>query len=61
MNKDTIFTEIKKAIIEKTGRMTITCDDAFDISNKLGVKISEVGKVCNSEKIKITKCQLGCF
>ena len=39
----------------------LTCAEAFEIAQEFGVEIIEVGRVCNRQKIKIRKCQLGCF
>ncbi|WP_432401840.1 hypothetical protein [Wukongibacter sp. M2B1] len=39
----------------------LDCAVAFKIAGKLNVDISTIGQLCNKEKIKISKCQLGCF
>jgi hypothetical protein len=43
----------------KEGR--IHCSSALAIAKSLGVRPGEVGKAANRLKIKISKCQLGCF
>ena len=39
----------------------LACADAFKLAAQFGVKPREVGRICNQQKIKICKCQLGCF
>lgn len=40
---------------------SITCREARELAEKLGVKPIEVGRACNKAKIKINACELGCF
>jgi LAO/AO transport system kinase len=49
--------ELKASSVE--GRLP--CAVAFKISKKLKVSPREVGDMANKLKIKISKCQLGCF
>ena len=42
-------------------RLELTCSEAFELAERFGVAPFEVGRVCNSRRIKITGCQLGCF
>ena len=57
--------EMVNAVVEQTqdvdGVKKLTCGDAFKLAGKFGVKPVEVGRICNQQKIKICKCQLGCF
>ena len=46
---------------EPTGRKQLTCSEAFELARKHKAQIVEIGKICNQHKIKICKCQLGCF
>ena len=39
----------------------IHCAGALAIAKSLGIAPGEVGKTANKLKIKISKCQLGCF
>ena len=39
----------------------IHCSSALAIAKALGIPPGEVGKAANRLKIKISKCQLGCF
>jgi LAO/AO transport system kinase len=39
----------------------ITCAQAWEIADKFSLTKKEVGDKINELKIKITKCQLGCF
>ena len=45
--------------IAKDGK--ITCTQARKLAEDLKVSYSDVGTVANNLKIKIHKCQLGCF
>lgn len=40
---------------------SISCREAHELAEKLGVRYIEVGKACNDAKIKIYGCELGCF
>ena len=42
-------------------KKTLTCAQAFELAQKYDLKIIEIGHICNKHKIKICKCQLGCF
>ena len=42
-------------------RKTLTCAEAFELAEQYDVKPAEIGRICNQNKIKICKCQLGCF
>jgi len=49
--------ELKASLVD--GRLP--CAVAFKISKKLKVSPGEIGDMANKLKIKISKCQLGCF
>jgi len=49
--------ELKASLVD--GRLP--CAAAFRISKKLKVSPREIGDVANKLRIKISKCQLGCF
>ena len=55
----------EKELIEKLRELApqgrISCNEARQLAEKLGVEPSEVGKACDEAKIKIYGCGLGCF
>ncbi len=57
MGKEEIKARIKAAAPE--GR--ITCSAAFHLAADLGISRAEMGQFLDELRIKITKCQLGCF
>ena len=46
---------------EPDGRKQLTCAEAFELAKKYEAEIIEIGRICNQNKIRICKCQLGCF
>ncbi|WP_297211211.1 MULTISPECIES: molybdopterin-guanine dinucleotide biosynthesis protein MobB [Thermodesulfovibrio] len=65
-----VMTEIEKVQIrklieenlrEKSKDGKITCSEARKIAEQLSVPYIEVGRLANELKIKIRKCELGCF
>ena len=46
---------------EEGGRMKLSCADAFRLAAELGVQPRDIGRICDAQNIKITKCQMGCF
>ena len=42
-------------------RRRISCEQAHRLAAELGVRVSRIGEICQSEQIKIEHCQLGCF
>ena len=52
---------IEKLLREKSNNGKITCAEARKIAEQLNVEYIEVGRVANELKIKIRKCELGCF
>ena len=57
--------DILKAIISKTetinDRKHLPCPEAFKIAEEYKIALADIGNICNENKIKIYKCQLGCF
>ena len=53
--------ELQKRLRQASTRNRIPCASALAIAKSLGVATAEVGKSANKLKIKISKCQLGCF
>jgi len=46
---------------EADGKLRLACADAFRVAADQGVSVGAIGQVCNQHKIKMVKCQLGCF
>lgn len=52
---------VEKLLKEKSNDEKITCTEARKIAEELKVPYIEVGRMANELKIKIRKCELGCF
>ncbi|MCX5771408.1 MAG: hypothetical protein NTZ09_14230 [Candidatus Hydrogenedentes bacterium] len=59
--EQSLLDAIKQAAVEREGRVVLACAAAFRISAETGGALSEIGRTCNQEGIKIIGCQLGCF
>jgi hypothetical protein len=46
---------------EINGVKKLACAEAFELAQQFETEIIEIGHICNQHKIKICKCQLGCF
>lgn len=53
--------ELENRLLQASEDNRIQCARALAIAKSLGIKPAEVGKTANRLKIKISKCQLGCF
>lgn len=53
--------ELADKLLKASRENRISCAGAFAIAKSLGIPTAEVGKAANRLKIKISKCQLGCF
>lgn len=53
--------KLKAALEEIAPDAEVSCQEARKLAEELGVDYSEVGAMCNTLKIKIRSCQLGCF
>jgi LAO/AO transport system kinase len=53
--------ELEQRLHKASRESRIHCSSALAIAKSLGVPAAEVGKTANKLKIKISKCQLGCF
>jgi LAO/AO transport system kinase len=53
--------EIEQRLHKASKENRIHCSSALAIAKSLGVPAAEIGKSANKLKIKISKCQLGCF
>ena len=52
-----IIDEVKKATVENR----LSCAKAHEIAERLEVPLALVGQAAEELKVKISKCQLGCF
>lgn len=52
---------MEAATVREDGRQLMPCPRAFELAEQLGVEVSEIGRLCTREGIKIAQCQLGCF
>jgi len=57
MDQESIIDVVRKAAADNR----LSCERAHELAEELKVPVSEIGKICNVLKIKITTCQLGCF
>ncbi|NLN86053.1 MAG: hypothetical protein GX133_00330 [Syntrophomonadaceae bacterium] len=57
MDKELLLEKIKELAPDGS----ITCLEARELAENLGIPASQVGKVCSEAPIKITACELGCF
>jgi LAO/AO transport system kinase len=55
--------KIREIILGRLEDGKLSCGEAHRIAEELGVHLSLIGRICNDgeERIKITKCLLGCF
>ncbi len=57
--------ELIEAVLEQSqetdGIKKLTCSEAFKLAREFEAAPIEIGRICNQQKIKICKCQLGCF
>ena len=53
--------ELENRLRKAANENRILCSGALAIAKSLGVPPGEVGKTANKLKIRISKCQLGCF
>ena len=53
--------ELEQLLHKASRENRIHCSSALAIAKSLGIPAAEVGKSANRLKIRISKCQLGCF
>lgn len=46
---------------ESGGKKRLTCVEAFKLAREFDAEVIEIGRICNDQKIRICRCQLGCF
>jgi len=61
MTNEKILAEIKKNCAEIDGKYKLPCAVAFKLAEELQIGLKEITNICNAHKIKVNKCQLGCF
>jgi len=63
LNPDTIekLILIEERLLSAAKDDRINCAEAQAVARSLGVPMHEVGQVADRLKIKISRCQLGCF
>ena len=61
MNADEYGKIIEESSIDKDGRKMLPCAKAFDLSEKFGISLKDIGEYCSDNGIRISMCQLGCF
>ena len=57
----TVKEALKTALNERAPDGRISCQEARQLAEDMGLEYSEVGEACDELKIKIHACQLGCF
>lgn len=53
--------KILEAVKEAAQEGKLSCAVAHHLADKLGVSLLTIGQAADELKIKINKCQLGCF
>ncbi len=61
MEKEDIRKAVFEAAVAEGDRRTLQCAEAFRLADELGVQLTEIAAVCQSEDVRICRCQLGCF
>ena len=58
---DKVLQGLLEAVKIEAPNGTLSCCKALELAEKLEVTPSEVGQAANDLKIKIVRCELGCF
>jgi hypothetical protein len=61
MNSEEYGKIIEESSMERDGRKVLPCAKAFELSEKYGIALKDIGEWCTENGIKISSCQLGCF
>ncbi len=61
MGKNITLKTIESRCKIQKNKKCLACSDAYKIAEELKVNVSDIGKLCNENEIKIIGCQLGCF
>ena len=57
MTREQLIESIRKAAVDNR----LGCAEAYSLAQDTGVPLGEIGALCNELKIRISRCQLGCF
>lgn len=58
---EVVVKAVKDRAKEQDGRLILPCTEAFKLASEHSVEVGTIGQICNSNQIKIARCQLGCF
>ena len=61
IQEKTLAEWVIEATVEKDGRKTLSCAEAFRLAEEKGIELLAIARVCNRRDVKIVRCQLGCF
>ncbi len=61
MNAEEYGKIIEESAVEKDGKKMMPCVRAFELSERSGISLKDIGEYCTTSGIKIVGCQLGCF
>jgi hypothetical protein len=61
MKKKRTKAELVKILERRAPEGRLACATAFRIAEEAGLSRKELGRLLNSLKIKVCRCQLGCF
>ncbi|MBN2271517.1 MAG: hypothetical protein JXN61_12945 [Sedimentisphaerales bacterium] len=61
MKDEDLLEAVFNRVCESDGNRRLNCAQAFELAKELRVDVSEIGRICNRQKIRISNCQLGCF
>lgn len=53
--------DIRRLLTEKAEDGRISCEEAWQVAEELGVPKKDVGRAADDLGIRIRDCQLGCF
>lgn len=59
--EEELVAAVMSAAREEDGVPMLPCAEAFAIAERLALPVSEVGRACDEQEVKIRHCQLGCF
>lgn len=52
---------LEAATLGDDGRRRLTCEQAFSMQAQHAIPLTRIAAACNTAKIRISECQLGCF
>lgn len=53
--------DLEKLIEEAAVDGKLPCAKAFKLAEEHGISLKDIGEAANRVKVKISRCQLGCF